>query len=887
VIPDDDYLQIGQWARRIPEATALASPGRTSLTYAGLWEHVTTTSETLSRCGVQAGEVVALAVSTGPFSITGALAITLRSVCAPLDLHLKLEDYRAFLPRIGASTLVFEAGVDSPIVDAARELGLRVLRLSSAAEQPAGVFTLEALEEPRGKLASRQLDAKFLLHTSATTGAPKLVPRTRLSVLAAAEQDVRALKLGESDRYLSMIPLNIGHGLTMIFSQLLCGGAVFCAPAFEAAGFETWLRDFRPTWFAGGSSISRLILAIARQKPETFARVPLRFVCSLGAAPEADLVPSMERLLGVPVLENYGMTEASGVTRNTLDGRKAGSVGRSTGAEIAIFDEAGKPVPPESEGEVAVRGPTLMAGYLDDPQANGELFRDGWFLTGDIGRIDRDGFLFIAGRKKEMIDRGGKKIAPQEIDSALALHPAIAEVAAFAIPHRTLVEEPAAAVVLEPGQEISALELRRFAAARLAAYKVPRKIVFLERIPRATTGKPKRAALSEQFRDLGAAPDSRQLDPPTGTEEKLLELWRKILGLDRITTGDDFFDLGGDSLSAAHMLTQAGGLFALSQSQLPEADFFDEPTVAALARSIAQRAGGARVEPALENRVLVLERDGARLPIFCFSTGEDDAYQFRHLARWLGPEQPFTVICPANPVERGRLRTIEEIARQAVTSIRALRPLGPYIITGHCYGGVVAFEAAQQLMAEGAQVALLALFDTPTPGYPKIVSAWRNYLRALAGVGRGRKLAGKDIAEHLNALARLALRRTSPRSGPVPAGDGNQDAAEATPPEFWHPMLMARYRPRLFSAPIAHLTGADVPMSTQILSDPRLGWRDFAGGQYELHPVAGDHVSIFSESNAPQLAAVLEQVLAKLDAAVAACDKRNLEETGSLTVAAR
>jgi non-ribosomal peptide synthetase component E (peptide arylation enzyme)/thioesterase domain-containing protein len=747
------------------------------------------------------------------------------------------------LPRIAASTLVVEQGSRSPVVDIARELGMRLIRIQIMYDAPAGVFHIDAIEDPVAGKENRRLDAKLLLHTSATTEVPKLVPRSSASVLAAAEQDVRALGLSSSDRFLSLIPLSLGHGLTMVFSQLLCGGAVFCAPAFEAESFLAALDNFRPTWFAAGPSISRVVLALARQHPQPFGRLPLRFVCSLGAAPEPGLVPSLEKLLGVPVLENYGLTEASGVTRNTLACRRAGSVGKSTSVELAIVDEAGNQLLPEREGEVVVRGPTLMSGYIDNPEANQAAFLNGWFRTGDIGRVDRDGFLFIIGRRKEMIDRGGKKIAPQEVDNALVLHPAVAEVAAFAIPHRTLVEDIAAAVVLRPGASVSELELRRFAAERLAAYKIPRRIVFVETIPRTAVGKPKRAAMAEQFLHLAGSTRAVETHRPlTILEEKLAAVWRRILGVERIGPGDSFFDLGGDSLLAALMLTQAAAALKLGPRNLPEADFFDHPTLAALAGMVNERGTARGVEPDLQNHVLVLKEGGGQIPFFCFSTGESDPYLFRHLSQWLGPRQPFIVVCPAAPVQENRLLTVEQIARQSVASIRALRKPGPYVLGRYCYGGVVAFEAARQLMAGGEQVTMLALFETPTPGYPKIAGAWRAYSRTLTGM-----------------LSRLV------RNGKQPAA----------PPEFWHPAMLTKYRPRMFPAPIVHFIAADVRISTRILNDPRLGWRDFAGPGFEARNVPGDHVSILSESGAPALASEFESVLRNLNsgalARVATC----------------
>jgi oxalate---CoA ligase len=835
-MPDcgEDYLELGRRAQAAPLSTAVCAPGREALTYSGLWNEVQGISEALRQAGVQPQEVVAVALPSGPELLTAVLAITFECACAPLDLSWTNEEYRAYLPRLGASTLVVEQGSHSPLVEIARELRMRLVHVRILYDAPAGVFEIDAMEAPAEGIKNRRLNAKLVLHTSATTGAPKLVPRSRASVLAAAEQDVRALGLSSSDRCLSLIPLSLGHGLTMAFSQLLCGGAVFCSPAFQADGFLVALESFRPTWFAAGPSVSRVVLALARQHAQTFWNLPLRFVCSLGAAPEPDLVPSLEALLGVPVLENYGLTETSGVTRNTIELRSAGSVGKSTGAEIAIVDEAGNQVPPDTEGEVVVRGPALMSGYIDDPEANQAAFLNGWFRTGDIGRIDRDGFLFIVGRRKEMIARGGKKIAPQEVDNALVLHPAIVEVAAFAIPHRTLVEDIAAAVVLRPGAKVSELELRRFAAGRLAAYKIPRHIVFVEKIPKTAVGKPKRAALAEQFLHLAKSSRTVEIDRAlTRAEEELAVIWRRILAVEQIGPRDSFFDLGGDSLLAAVMLTQTAAAVKLGPGKLPEADFFDNPTLAALADMVREHETAPQAEPALQNHVLVLEQGGEQIPFFCFSTSESDPSQFRHLSQRLGPGQPFIVICPAPPVQENRLLTVEEIARQCVASIRALRKHGPYALGGHCYGGVVAFEAARQLMDEGEQVTMLALFETPTPGYPKILSTWRAYSRAMAA--------------RLSGLVRGEKRQSQP-------------------PDFWHPALMSKYRPSMFAAPIVHFIGADVHVSTRVLNDPRLGWRDFAGAGFEVRSVPGDHVSILSESRSPALGAEFEKVLRRLNA---------------------
>jgi oxalate---CoA ligase len=247
--------------------------------------------------------------------------------------------------------------------------------------------------------------------------------------------------------------------------------------------------------------LNRAILALARRHPEVFRRASLRFIRTTGATPQPEVLTSLEESVGVPVLSGYGLTEAGGVTRDTANARKPGSVGRSSGLEVAIMDSFGNLIEDGREGEIVVRGASVTSGYVDDPEANQSAFRDGWFRTGDVGSLDSEKFLFITGRLKEAIDRGGEKIIPQGVEDVLAAHPAVAEAAVFAVAHPTLGEDLAAAVVLRDGAAATALELRRFAATRLAPFKVPRRIEFLDRIPRTSTGKPRRSLLAEQFRN--------------------------------------------------------------------------------------------------------------------------------------------------------------------------------------------------------------------------------------------------------------------------------------------------------------------------------------------------------------------------------------------------
>ncbi len=863
-----DYLGLERWAEETPLAPALCAPGSNSLNYRALWDHLTATSAALADAGVVPGSVVALAVRNGPEFVTAVLAITFHAACAPVELDLTRDECRSKLERIKASTLLMEDAANDGAANShaavARELGMRIVRVRSLPGSAAGVFSVTDVENASSLYSGRQSDTALILMTSATTSLPKLVPRSRSALNAAAGYTTEAFQLTAADRYLSCMVLIHSHGITEVLTQLKTGGAVYCTPGFEADKFLAWIQDFGPTWFSVSPAMTRMILTLARQAPGVFRRSPLRFIRSSSATLDPEVVSELESLLGVPILNGYGMTEVASAMRSTISLRKPSSVGKSWGVEVAILDPAGNQLPAGGEGEVVLRGPTVMSGYLDNPEANQAAFHNGWFRTGDLGRLDDDGFLFLLGRLKEIINRGGKKISPAEVDQVLAKHPAVAEVATFAIPHRSLGEDVAAAVILQPGHNVSELDLRQFAARQLSAYKIPRRIVFVESIPHTGIGKPKRAALSEQFRDLGAPAANRvgaskASRAPSTVEAELLKIWESILGVEQIGIEDDFFDLGGDSLSAALMLAETEK--QLAPSGFDPSGFFDQPTVASLAH-ILDTTAGHNADTGFQ-RLLIHHKTGQRDPFFCFASRSQHQYELRNLARELGPDQPFVVVFPPAPDAAQRFPRAAQIARQAMDSIRTIRKHGPYLIGGYCYGGVLAFETARQLTEVGEEVALLALFDTPTPGYPKIARAWTRYGRRASQILRdlasGRVSATpRDIAEHARMVWRIAARRWTAKTNRIAASAGLQEPPR---PEEWSSVVMREYTPHKIRAPVVQFLAAEVPVNETVLTDRRMGWRDFAQRGFETIRVPGDHASMLSEANASVLANHLEQVL--------------------------
>jgi acyl-CoA synthetase (AMP-forming)/AMP-acid ligase II/thioesterase domain-containing protein len=855
----DDFLALARRASETPDAIAILAPGRDPISYRDLWKHVQALQNKLVGHGVQRGQVTALVLPAGPEFLLAFLAVSGTGACAPLDPALTENEYHSCLRSLGARTLIVSDSQQTPAVRAALSLGIRILAIHTGE-------TVSVVDPGDGAISGRTTDAALLLFTSATTDSPKLVPLTWQNLQAMAVHDSRALQLAATDRVLCLMPLFHLHGLATVLTQLSRGGSVICTAGFEPASFPHWLAEFRPTWFSSSPPLNRAILAVARQDPEIFRDSSLRFIRSGTAALEPQLLTLLEEAAGVPVLNGYGSTETGGMARNTLGYRKSGSVGRSSGLDLAIADPAGKVLPAECEGEIVVRGPSVTSGYLDNPEANQFAFRSGWFRTGDIGHLDQDGFLFLTGRLKEQINRGGDKISPQDVEAVLMKHPAVADAAACSIPHATLGEDVAAAVVLREGACASESELRQFAATQLAPFKVPRRIVLIDSIPRTSIGKPRRGILSEKLRSQKPSRDLQGTPALAPVENVLADIWRRILCVEHIEVGDDFFALGGDSLAVAAMLTEARRRLQTGNELLARVDFFDSPTIETLARIVVECGAKPEGAPALANRILPLRSTGSRLPFFCFPASAQDPYYLRHFSKSLDDEQPFFVVCHSDPVRDKRIVPVSDLARSSVEAIRRERPEGPYILGGHCYGGVVAYEAALQLMSQGQRVDCLVLFDAATPGYPKVHKQWRRYIhkaREMALALRPGKLAETAAALrlHIYALGRIFARRRKASASRVLTAIGSDVLVAGREDKTLNGMAMWEYTPREFPAPIVHFIAADQPVSTEVLSDPRLGWNDLARAGLAVMHVKGDHNSILAAENAAALAGALEALL--------------------------
>lgn len=405
-------------ARRDAGAPAISAPGRGALSYGRLADMISGVHAVLRASGLGKEARVAVVLENGPHLAVALLGVLASAVAAPLNPGYSAAEFEFYLSDLKANALLTRKGLDSRAAEAAGKLGVPVLWLSPEDNKTAGAFALEPL--PAATLSKdgfgRPEYLALLLHTSGTTSRPKLVPLTQANICSSAKNISASLELGTSDRYLNVMPLFHVHGMIGgLLSSLAAGSHIYCAPGFDPVAFFDWLEEFGPTWYTAVPTMHQALLTQAGSRGETAEKRPLRFIRSCSAALPAAVLEALENRFKVPVVEAYGMTEASHqMSINPLPPavRKPGSVGKPTGVAVAVLDGQGNRLPPGVSGEVAIRGTTVTSGYAGNPEANRQNFTGGWFRTGDQGYLDEDGYLFLTGRIKEIINREEKRSHP-------------------------------------------------------------------------------------------------------------------------------------------------------------------------------------------------------------------------------------------------------------------------------------------------------------------------------------------------------------------------------------------------------------------------------------------------------------------------------------------
>lgn len=721
---------------RFPEAPAFVAPGRPVLVYRTLYEQVAVMQRHLRAAGLSTGDRVATVLPNSAEMALAFLGIASATTCAPLNPSYLYNELAFYLRDLGARGLV--VGANMPAVRMAvacgRNLGIATLVLQFDPRDPAGVYQLRLVgkaraggEEVRAPGAD---DVALILHTSGTTSKPKKVPLSQRNICASADSIVRALSLTPRDRCLNAMPLFHIHGLMAgVVASVRAGASICFDPGFQATRFLGHLEQYEPTWYTAVPSIHHAVLTEAKRRWNGRAETSLRFIRSSSSPLPPTVMADLESALGVPVIEAYGMTEAAHqIASNPLPPgqRKAGLVGPAAGAEVAIMDPEGALLEPGRVGEIVIRGDNVFPGYEGNEQANRESFCAGWFRTGDQGLLDADGFVKITGRIKEIINQGGEKVSPREVDEALLSHAAVAQAVTFPVPHPTLGEMVTAAVVMEDRGATTESELRAFAAARLAAFKVPSRILLVDEIPKGATGKLQRHTLARQLAPLL---EDEHVPPSTDAERQLARIWAEVLGLERVGVTDSFFGIGGDSLSAVRIVAAARE----QQLEVTVAGLLEKPTIRSLlaAGDLNDAHASAWIQRAPGDKRFFLLHE---------SSGNPWAYRF--LA---GYRKDWSIVALEAPDRHWAQDSLDipELVLTHVNEIRRVQPRGPYFVGGWSSGALLAFEVARRLARDGQKLGSVVFLDPfPAPGAVARLRVRTEIalMKLLASVSPGRAL---------------------------------------------------------------------------------------------------------------------------------------------------
>ena len=452
----------------------------------------------LAAMGVAKGDSVALMMPNGRNAVIGLFGVLYGGFRATMINLVAGADAIGYALDHSGARIVLVAESQRTLLDRA---------LAGSATRPTiitagdGGLDWPADLRPAAPHAHGPQDDALLMYTSGTTGRPKGVLHTHSSLLAGGWTTTSAHHLSEADRAMCVLPIYHINGLCVtIMGPLISGGTAIVCERFSAGRFWDCCEDYRATWFSVVPTIISHLLH-GDKTPELATQARIRFGRSASSALAVEVQSAFEQRFGIPIVETMGLTEtAAQILSNPLPPglRKIGSPGRAVGNEAAIMGPDMRPLPPETEGEICVRGPNVMRGYLDNPEATAAtLTSDGWLRTGDLGRIDADGYVFVTGRLKELIIKGGENIAPREIDEALYAHPDVIEAAAFARKCARYGETVEAAVALRPGSALRIEDLARLCEDKLGKFKSPDVIHLMDELPKGPSGKIQRLRLAD------------------------------------------------------------------------------------------------------------------------------------------------------------------------------------------------------------------------------------------------------------------------------------------------------------------------------------------------------------------------------------------------------
>ncbi|MAZ04732.1 MAG: hypothetical protein CMN56_16485 [Sneathiella sp.] len=855
----DDIVSF--WAGETPDAPALLSKGQRPLTYLGLSEIVSDFRDFLSHIGISRNDRIAIVHSGGADMSTAMTALACSATVVPLNPALTMDEFFLHLRDKNIDALAIETGLPSSARKAAEMLNIPILEINSKNPGTAGSICLSGetiAKETIAPMAAETDDLLVVFSTSGTTSHGKTIPLSHHTMMPRLANMVKMLGMSRQDQMLNIMPLFHTGGFSAgMLTSLYSGASFFPIKNNDVDLLFRSLAEAQPTIISGGYTVFHSIERKAADYREIIDSVKpsLRMLRTGTGHLDEKVSQSLTSIFETPVVEAYGSAETSFMSCTNLPplANKPGSVGQPDRTRISIVDENETPVQPGEKGEIVVTRTTVFNGYENNPTADSEAFSQDWYHTGDEGYLDEDGFLFVTGRLKEMINRGGIKIIPTEIDQAALMHEAVREAVAYPLPHKTLGDDLALAIVLEAGKSASANEIKAFLKKALISNKIPSHILFVKEIPKSATGKPQRRKLHHQL-ELKIADSFNSQDEMSGagtaSEEKLKNIWQDVLEKEDIGLNDNFFALGGDSLQAVDLFMRIEK--ELDRS-LPRDILFEAGTIRELAQLID--------EEQTASCIVAIQPNGSRPPLFFVHPIGGEVLGYRELARHLKADQPFYGIQQFHSGDDfARYASIEDMADFYLGEIRELQPTGPYFLGGHSFGGLVAYRIAQKLSALGEEIAFLGLLDSYLPNSKRyitpqewLVRHFRIWLRLPAREKPDYMLQRiKNINKAITRAVRLKF---------LSATKGQKKQKNRSLSNIDINALNARnYHPTPYNGN-ATLFRTELPIS--IHPDIHKEWYRLVNGNLEICEISGGHVEIMKEPNVRELASKLTAYLEK------------------------
>jgi oxalate---CoA ligase len=716
LIPQTLAEAIAQHAVRDPNRPAIVGTQFAPFSFRELDLWIKQIGEQLRTAGIGPHSRVGIMLPPGPEGAVLGVAVASHAISVPLNSNRPEPEIEEELARDRLDALVLPNWVDSSALAIAQRSAFGLLEASRAVGSLSSVALRQVRETPVPTSASgltvkqraliKHIAAGFAPHpkldsialiftTSGTTGTAKLVPVTHENLLVTADKMRQWFNLSSDDRTAFVLPGYYGAAIKIsLLAPLLLGGSVGLPPARHVQDLVEWIPDLCPTWLWGNPTFFQAVLDRLRSRAGIKLTHSLRFVVAGTTYLPPTLRAELEKTLGVPVLQSYGMSEAGILAADPAPPykRKPGTVGLISRDELTIVGPKGDPLPDGEVGEIVVHGPTVSPDIGTDAEAEAQHSNDRWLFTGDVGSIDSERYLTVVGRTKELINRGGEKISPYEVERALLLHPSVKEAAAFSVPHPRLGENVAAAVVLKPETNPSTQDIKTFLADYLAPFKIPQHVFVVPQLLKGASGKVSRSELSQ-----ATAHRIRDVAPPgTPLEVLIRDIWQTLLHRDDVGIDDDFFELGGDSLLAVQMVLEVE---ATARRKIPSSALRAIYTVRQLAATIL------RTDSTSEELVSCAKQGVGAPFFFCHGEFPRGLWALRLVDR-LRCDRPVFLADPDPKL------SIEEMAKCYLPHLLAAQPTGAFCLGGYCNGGLLAWELAHQLESLGREIEFVVVIET-------------------------------------------------------------------------------------------------------------------------------------------------------------------------------